>query len=269
MPFFYYFFEKFLFKFLIYFFIKILWFFKICFLKFFDVKIFIKFIFLLCTMFVENVLENIFILNIYCCVLFFILNKMKNIKLLFWLETAFYLFFWFYLLFQPELALKTIIIICAIYALVSWIVWLIFAIKAFDYWDRGLLWVISWFSIVFGALLLCFPQIWEMILKIFVSLLWIAIVVKWSFMIRDSFYLKKQNIGNRFWLMIMWCFLVLLWILMEMNWIMTVLLFNRLIGLCLIGWGIAMLVWSFQISRFVKDVKKWLENWEVVEIEMK
>ena len=194
---------------------------------------------------------------------------MKRIKRLFWIEAAFYLIFWLYLFLQPELALRTIIIVCAIYFLVSGLAGLFFAIREHGYYDRFLLWVMSAFSVVFGALLLCCPEIWETILKIFVSLLWIAIVVKWSFMIKDSIYLKKQKIVNRIWVMVMWCLLVLLWVLMEMNWIMTVLLFNRLIGLCLIGWWIAMLVRSFQVHRLLKGVRKELNNVESVEIEIK
>ena len=88
-------------------------------------------------------------------------------------------------------------------------------------------------------------------------------------MVHDSLYLKKQKIDNRFWTMIMGCLLILLWVLMEMNGIMTVLLFNRLIWLCLISGWIAMLVWSFQVNKLVNDVKKELNNVESVEIEIK
>lgn len=194
---------------------------------------------------------------------------MKEIKLLFWIEALFCLAFGTYLLFQPELALRTIIVVCAIYALVSGIAGLVCAIRESQYWDRFLLWVISVFSVIFGILLLCFPSIGETIIKIFVSLLWIAIVVKWSFMISESLSLKKLKVSNWFWIMVMWCILVLLWVFMELNWIMTVLLFNMLIWLCLIGGWISMIVWSFQIKKVVKDVKKWLEDWEVIEMEIR
>lgn len=194
---------------------------------------------------------------------------MKKIRLLFWIEAAFYLIFGIFLLLKPELALKTIIIVCGIYAIVSWFAWLVFTIREIEYYDRFLLWIISGVSAVFGILLLCFPQIWETIIKVCISLLWIAIVVKWSFMVHDSLYLKKQKIDNRFWTMIMGCLLILLWVLMEMNGIMTVFLFNRLIWLCLISGWIAMLVWSFQVNKLVKDVKKELNNVESVEIEIK
>ena len=194
---------------------------------------------------------------------------MKKIRLLFWIEAAFYLLFGIFLLLKPELALKTIIIVCGIYAIVSWFAWLVFAIREIEYYDRFLLWIISGVFAVFGILLLCFPQIWETIIKVCISLLWIAIVVKWSFMVHDSLYLKKQKIDNRFWTMIMGCLLILLWVLMEMNGIMTVLLFNRLIWLCLISGWIAMLVWSFQVNKLVKDVKKELNNVKSVEIEIK
>lgn len=194
---------------------------------------------------------------------------MKKIRLLFWIEAAFYLIFGIFLLLKPELALKTIIIVCGIYAIVSWFAWLVIAIREIEYYDRFLLWIISGVSAVFGILLLCFPQIWETIIKVCVSLLWIAIVVKWSFMVHDSLYLKKQKIDNRFWIMVMGCLLILLWVMMEMNGIMTVLLFNRLIWLCLISGWIAMLVWSFQVNKLVKDVKKELNNVESVEIEIK
>ena len=54
---------------------------------------------------------------------------MKKIKVLFWTEAAFYLIFGIFLFLKPELALKTIIIIWGSYAIVSWIVWLVIAIR--------------------------------------------------------------------------------------------------------------------------------------------
>lgn len=194
---------------------------------------------------------------------------MKRIRLLFWIEAAFYLVFGLYLLFRPELALKTIIMVCGIYALVSWIAGLVFAIREHEYYDRFLLWIIAWFSAVFGILLLCFPQIWEIIIQIFVTLLWVGIVVKWSFLMSESLSAKKMWVKNRYFVMILWCLLVALWVFIVMNWYLTVKAFSRLIGLCLIGGWIAMLVWSFQVNKLVKDVKKGLNDVESVEIEIK
>ena len=194
---------------------------------------------------------------------------MKKIRLLFWIEAAFYLIFWLYLLFIPELALKTIIMVCGIYALVSWIAGLVFAIREHEYYDRFLLWVIAGFSAVFGILLLCFPQIWETIIQIFVTLLWIGIVVKWAFVMSESLSSKKMWIKNWYVVMVLWCLLVALWIFIVMNWYLTVKAFSRLIGLCLIWWWVAMLARSFQIHKLVKDVKKELNNVESVEIEIK
>jgi hypothetical protein len=194
---------------------------------------------------------------------------MKKIRLLFWIEAAFYLIFWLYLLFRPELAIKTIIMVCWIYALVSWIAWIVFSIRENEYYDRFLLWVISAFSAVFGILLLCFPQIWETIIQIFVTLLWVGIVVKWSFLMSESLNAKKMWVKNWYFVMILWCLLVALWVFIVMNWYLTVKAFSRLIGLCLVGGWIAMLVWSFQVNKFVKDVKKELNNVESVEIEIK
>lgn len=194
---------------------------------------------------------------------------MKRIRLLFWIEAAFYLIFGLYLLFRPELALKIIIMVCGIYALVSWIAWLFFAIREHEYYDRFLLWVIAWFSAVFGILLLCFPQIWETIIQIFVTLLWIGIVVKWSFLMSESLNTKKMWVKNWYFVMILWCLLVALWVFIVMNWYLTVKAFSRLIWLCLIGGWIAMLVWSFQVHKLIKGVKKELNNIESVEIEIK
>ena len=194
---------------------------------------------------------------------------MKRIRLLFWIEAAFYLIFGLYLLLRPELALKTIIMVCGIYALVSWIAWLFFAIREHEYYDRFLLWVIAVFSAVFGILLLCFPQIWETIIQIFVTLLWIGIVVKWSFLMSESLNVKKMWVKNWYLNMIWWCLLVALWVFIVMNWYLTVKAFSRLIWLCLIGWWVAMLVWSFQVHKLVKNVKKELNNVESVEIEIK
>lgn len=194
---------------------------------------------------------------------------MKRIRLLFWIEAAFYLIFGLYLLFRPELALKTIIIVCGIYALISWIAGLFFAIREHEYYDRFLLWVIAWFSAVFGILLLCFPQIWETIIQIFVTLLWIGIVVKWSFLMSESLGIKKIWAKNWYLTMILWCLLVALWVFIVMNWYLTVKAFSRLIWLCLIWGWIAMLVRSFQMNRFVKDVNKELNNVESIDIEIK
>ena len=194
---------------------------------------------------------------------------MKRIKRLFWIEAAFYLIFWLYLLLRPELAIKTIIMVCGIYALVSWAAWIVFSIREHEYYDRFLLWVISAFSAVFGILLLCFPQIWETIIQIFVTLLWVGIVVKWSFLMSESLGIKKIWAKNWYFVMILWCLLVALWVFIVMNWYLTVKAFSRLIWLCLIGGWIAMLVWSFQVNKLVKDVKKELNNVESVEIEIK
>ena len=194
---------------------------------------------------------------------------MKRIRFLFLIEAAFYLLFWLYLLFKPELALRTIIMVCGIYALISWIAWLIFSIREYEFYDRFLLWVIAGFSAVFGLLLLCFPQIWETIIQIFVSLLWIGIVVKWSFLMSESLGAKKMWVKNWYFVMALWCLLVLLWIFIVMNWYLTVKAFSRLIWLCLIGGWISMLVWSFQLKKVVKEVEKWLDNVESVEIEIK
>ena len=194
---------------------------------------------------------------------------MKRIKRLFWIEAAFYLIFWLYLLFRPELAIKTIIMVCGIYAFVSWIAGLVFAIREHEYYDRFLLWVISWFSAVFGILLLCFPKIWEIIIQIFVTLLWIGIVVKWAFIMSESLSSKKMWIKNWYVVMILWCLLVALWIFIVMNWYLTVKAFSRLIGLCLIWWWVSMLVRSFQVHKLVKDVKKELNNVESIEVEIK
>ena len=194
---------------------------------------------------------------------------MKRIRLLFWIEAAFYLVFWLYLFFRPELALKTIIMVCGIYALVSWIAGLFFAIREHEYYDRFLLWVIAWFSAVFGILLLCFPQIWETIIQIFVTLLWIGIVVKWSFLMSESLSSKKMWVNNWYFNMILWCLLVALWVFIVMNWYLTIKAFSRLIWLCLIWWWIAMVVRSVQMNKFVKDVKKELANVESIDIEIK
>jgi len=194
---------------------------------------------------------------------------MKRIRLLFWIEAAFYLIFWFYLLFRPDLALKTIIVVCGIFTLLSWVAWIIFAVKESEYHDRFLLWVIAVFSAIFGILLLCFPQIWQTIIQIFVTLLWIAIVVKWSFFISESLSAKKIWVKNWYLTMFLWCLLVALWVFIVMNWYLTVKAFSRLIWLCLIWGGIAMLVRAFQVHKLLKGVKKELNNVESVEIEIK
>ncbi len=201
--------------------------------------------------------------------LYFLQKTMKKIKCLYRVEAILCLLFWAYLLFRPELAQKTLIIVCAIYALVSGITWLILAIREIEYEDRLLLGVISVCSAIFGILLLWFPNAWQVVVQILIALLWICIIVKWAFWISDSITAKKLKVKNWYLLIILGCIFILLWAFMAMNGQMTAIALHRLIWLSLIIRWIAMIVWSFRVKKVVKEVKKWLKDVEAIEIEFK
>jgi len=97
---------------------------------------------------------------------------MNRIKTIFRLNIVFFLAFWLFLFFQPELALKTIIIIFGIECVLSWIIGSYFLFKDELVQDRELLAWMALLQIISGMLLLLFPSIWELIVKIFVTIVW-------------------------------------------------------------------------------------------------
>lgn len=194
---------------------------------------------------------------------------MKRIKLLFWIEAILCIALWAYMLFRPDLALTTVILIFAIYCIVSGIAGFVFTIKENDYQDRYLLWIIFAFVTIFGLLLLCFPKIWETIVKVLVAVLWISVIVKWVFLMFDSFSIKKMQVTNWYRMFILSVILILFWLFLALNSFVSIIIVQSLIWICLIGVWIAMIIWSFKLKKIVKEVKKELDNVESVEVEIK
>lgn len=194
---------------------------------------------------------------------------MKEIKRLFWLNAAFYLIFWCYLLTTPKLGLSTIVIVCAIRALIIWIVGIAFSLKNSEFEDRTLVLIASILSTLLGLLLICFPWTWETIILVFVVLLWIILAIRWVMLIIDSINMKRAKVKNWHWILIFWIVLTLIGLFIANNSLLTTLIFNSLVWLSLICAWIGMIVWGFQLKRNVKKIKKELKNVDEIEIEIK
>lgn len=196
---------------------------------------------------------------------------MNRIKTLFWLNIVFFLAFWLFLFFQPELALKTIIIIFGIECVLSWIIGSYFLFKDKSVQDRELLAWMALLQIISGMLLLLFPSIWELIVKIFVTIVWIGVIVKWVLLCINSFDAKKLKLNDWWWIAVVWCLLVILWIVLVTNSFLTVMVFNKFIWIWLIIAAISMIIWILQEDKaekhITKKVKKW-KNYEITEIEI-
>lgn len=194
---------------------------------------------------------------------------MKEIKRLFWLEAAFYLIFGCCLVAMPSLGLSTVVVIFALQALIFWIAGIAFAIKNPWIEDRTLVWISALLTALVWLLLLCFPWAWELIILVFVAVLWIAIAVKWVMMIIDSFEIKKLKIENWYLVLILWILVALIWLFMACNSLLTTLAFNMLIWIYMIAGAIAMIIWGIKVKKGIKKVKKGLENIDEIEIEVR
>ena len=194
---------------------------------------------------------------------------MKEIKRLFWLEAAFYLIFGCCLVAMPSLGLSTVVVTFAIQALIFWITGIAFAIKNPWIEDRTLVWISALLTALVWLLLLCFPWAWELIILVFVAVLWIAIAVKWVMMIIDSFEIKKLKVENWYLVLILWILVALIWLFMACNSLLTTLAFNMLIWIYMIAGAIAMIIWGIKVKKGIKKVKKGLENIDEIEIEVR
>jgi len=194
---------------------------------------------------------------------------MKEIKRLFWLEAAFYLIFGCCLVAMPSLGISTIVVIFALQALIFWITGIAFAIKNSWIEDRTLVWISALLTALVWLLLLCFPWAWELIILVFVAMLWIAIAVKWVMMIIDSFEVKKLKVENWYLLLILWILVALIWLFMACSPLLTTLAFNMLMWIYMISGAIAMIIWGIKVKKGIKKVKKGLENIDEIEIEVR
>lgn len=200
---------------------------------------------------------------------------MTKVRVLFWVNAIFYIVFWWIMLFQPDLALTTIVIAFWIESLLSGIAWAVFALQDTEFEERGLLGAISIFQILVWIFLMFFPSVGEVILRIFIVLLWIWAIIKGIALIIDSFDFKAEGYSKWWWILIGGCLLFLLWIFLATNSLLALLIFNSLIGFWLVIAGIGMVIWALQIRKDIKKMKniekqveEALENWESVEIEI-
>lgn len=194
---------------------------------------------------------------------------MKEIKRLFWLNAAFYLIFGCCLVAMPSLGLSTVVVVFALQSLIFWIAGIAFTIKNPWIEDRTLIGISAILTALVWLLLLCFPWAWELIILVFVAILWIAIAVKWVMMIIDSFEIKKLKIEGWYWILVLWIILTLIWLFMACNSLLTTLAFNILIWIHMIAGSIAMIIWWIKTKKNVKNFKKWLENVDKIEIEVR
>lgn len=153
------------------------------------------------------------------------------------------------MLFKPDIALETIIIIFWIESIISWIAWVVMAIQDKEFEDRWILAGLSIFQILLWVWLAAYPKVWEEILKIFIVLIWILIVIKWILLLIQSFSLKKAWFSKWYWTLITGCCLILLGAFLSLNSLLAILFVNILIGLWMFVTGISMIVWALQIKK--------------------
>ena len=147
-------------------------------------------------------------------------------KILFWANAIFYIILWWIMMFQPNLALDTIIIAFWIESILSGIVWIVFAVQDKESWERWTLSVIAISQILIWVLLTVFPIAWETILKVFIILLGIWGIIKWILIVINSFKLKKIGLENRGRILAAWIFLILLWLFLSSNSLLTIFIIN-------------------------------------------
>ena len=193
-------------------------------------------------------------------------------KILFWANAIFYIILWWIMMFQPNLALDTIIIAFWIESILSGIVWIVFAVQDKESWERWTLSVIAISQILIWVLLTVFPIAWETILKVFIILLGIWGIIKWILIVINSFKLKKIGLENRGRILAAWIFLILLWLFLSSNSLLTIFIINSVIGLWMVIAGITMIILALQTKKKVWTIKKQIEeaieNNEWIEIEI-
>lgn len=173
-------------------------------------------------------------------------------KILFWFNAIFYIVFGCVMMFKPDLALETIIITFWIESVISWIAWVVLAIQDKEFEERWILAGLSVFQILVGLLLAFLPQSGELIIKIFIALIWILLVIRWIILVIESFNLKKARFSKWYWALIAGCWLIILGAFLALNSLLAVLILNSIIGLWMVISGISMIIWVLQIRKALK-----------------
>jgi len=173
-------------------------------------------------------------------------------KFLFWFNAIFYIIFGCVMMFKPDLALETIIITFWIESILSWIAWVVLTIEDKEFEERWILAGLSIFQILVWVLLAFFPQSGELIIKIFIVLVWILLIIRWILLLIDSSRIKKLKFNNRYWVLIAGLWLILLWLFLAMNSLLTIFIINGVIGLWMFVLGISMIVWVVKLRKALK-----------------
>ena len=190
---------------------------------------------------------------------------MLKIKWFFWINGLFFILFWMLLFFQPSLSLRIIIVITSIEILISWVIGLFVAWTTTEYNHRKLLFVLSILTLIAWFLLLCIPQIWEVIASISVVLLWIWAIIKWVFLFMDWFKAREAWVSNRWMFPVIWIIAILFWMFLAANAFLTVLVINVLLWLALIFLWILLIIRGFGADKkrieWMEDIP-WIEDYD-------
>lgn len=182
---------------------------------------------------------------------------MLKIKTFFRINGLFFILFWLLLFFQPNLSLKIIIMITSIEVMISWIVGLLVARKTPEYNHRTVLFILSIITFLLWFILLCIPEIWEILASIAIVLFWIWGMIKWVFMIIESIHVKEAWFKNWWIELALWIISIMFWIFLATNAFLTLLVINILLWLALL------FLWTLLIIRgFQADEKRieWMET---------
>ena len=176
------------------------------------------------------------------------------------------------MMFQPSIALESLIIVFWIESIISGIIWIVFAVQDEGSSERRVLSIISAAQILLWVGLVWFPKGWEIILRIFIIIAWIWAIIKWILLTIDSFKFKKMRYWNWGWILAAWISLIILWLFLASNSLLTILIINGVIGLWMVITGIAMIVLALQIKKTAIEIRDEIEeaiaNGDWIEIEV-
>lgn len=187
---------------------------------------------------------------------------MLKIRSFFWINWLFFILFWMLLFFQPSLSLRIIIIIASIEIMISWAIGLFVARTTTEYNHRKVLFILSIITLIAWFLLLCIPELWEIIASIAVVLLWIWAIIKWVLLFLDWFKAKEAWITNRWMFIAFWLLGIIFWMFLVCNAFLTILVINVLLWFALTFLWILLLIRWFQAKE--KTIN-WLEDMPWIE----
>lgn len=174
---------------------------------------------------------------------------MLKIKAFFRINGIILMLLGLFLFFQPELALRIVVIIFWIELLLSGGAGMAIARLQKDYPYRGILFFWSVVQTGFGLLLLVIPQLWELLMKILIILLWIASIAKGALTIFDGFKARDMQIGTRRVLLFMGGVAILFWIFLVSYSFLSLLFFNIILGVAITIFGIGLIISGFQLKE--------------------